>query len=911
MKKVVCPVLILLVVVFFSCSKEKINKPHTLSVSENFINPIGFYDSMPSFSWKIPNTSKSQSAYSISVASSPDLLPDNPDLWRVEKANSSQSNYVEYKGKPFASKQQAYWQVRFWDENGKLSEWSDIAHFQMGLLKNEDWKGKWIGYPYKALDTTAFGTYDYTPQYIRKDLKVDAKVVKARLYVTAKGVFEAQINGNKVGKDVMTPGWTSYNNRIETFTYDITKMLKKGTNTIGFILAPGWYAGRIGYVKRLWKKKQPPQVLCQLEIEYANGRTEVIKTDESWKASISGPIRFSEIYDGEVYDANNEILDWSKPKFNDTAWSAVEVHELDNSVALKPKRHQAVRNNKELVPISISINEDRKTVFDLGQNIVGVSALKIPMLKGDTLKVRYAEMLNDDGTLYTDNYRTAHSTNYFIADTTGWVAYMPKFTFHGFRYVEIEGYNTKVKPDSTWVKGMVQYSGFKQTGTFTTSHQKLNQLQSNIVWGLRGNFLDIPTDCPQRDERLGWTGDAQVFAPTSIYNADVQAFWMSWLQTMRDDQYENGAIPIVIPDIYTRERVSPGWGDAATIIPWGLYYRTGNIGVLQENYTMMKKWVTYLKSISVNHIPQHKESFADWLQPYSENGNRGDTPYDLIAMAYYAQSVQLTSKAAQVLGKTEDSKELNKLYRSIKQSFQYTFFEESGKIKENRGTQTGYLLALAFNLLSEEMSNKAIPNLIEKINEADNHLRTGFLGTPLLAPVLHEIDRTDLLYELLFKESYPSWFYSINQGATTMWERWNSYSKESGYGDAGMNSFNHYAYGAIGQWMYELIAGIRPLEAGYKKIEIAPKPPKLLTSASGTYEAPFGKIISSWNIKAGTFYLEVTIPSNTSANIVFPYQPKTVLVNGKATKTLNEEGIRLLKMKPGTTVFEYDFKENQ
>ena len=879
--------------------------PEHLTLSENFINPIGFYDSTPSFSWKLPKGVKMQTAYSIAVATDSALLPIHPYLWRVEKSGSSQSTYILYEGVPLKSRQKVYWQVRYWDENGKLSPWSQVAHFEMGLLNNNDWKAKWIGYPYKEINKTQFGTNNYTPQYIRKDIQLKPAVVKARMYVTAKGVFEAYINGNKVGADIMAPGWTSYANRIETITYDVTTMLQANGNTVAFILAPGWYSGRIGYKKSLWIDKESPKVICQLEVEYADGHTEIITTDNTWKASVSGPIRFSEIYDGEIYDAHYELPGWNKPGFKDNTWGSVEVANIDSTVTLSPKRHHPVKNKIEVHSIAVFGKAGGKALFDLGQNIVGVPALKIPMIKGDTLKIAYAEMLRDDGTLYTDNYRTAKSTDIFIAAKTGWIDYVPKFTFHGFRYVEILGYNKMITPDTSWVTGLAQYSDFKQTGTFTTSYRMLNQLQSNILWGLRGNFFDIPTDCPQRDERLGWTGDAQVFAPTSIYNCDVYSFWTSWLQTMRDDQYPNGAIPIVIPNIYDTERISPGWGDAGTIIPWEIYFRTGDINVLRENYEMMKNWVAYLKSISVAHIPQHKESFADWLQPYSKNGNKGDTPYDLIAMAYYAQSIKLCCKAAQVLNKKSDYNELFNLHLAVKKAFQTLFFDDNGEIKNQKGTQTGYLLAFAFELLTDEMYEKAVPHLITKINEADAHLRTGFLGTPLLAPVLSKIGRTDLLYQLLFKETYPSWFYSINQGATTMWERWNSYSKDQGYGDAAMNSFNHYAYGAIGDGMYELIAGIRPLEPGYRKIEIAPKPPRLLTSAKGEYDSSFGKIISSWKIENDVFYLDVTIPPNTSATIVFPYSPKTVLLAGKAVKLKDKNGDKSLDISAGTKSFQF------
>ena len=470
--------------------------------------------------------------------------------------------------------------------------------------------------------------------------------------------------------------------------------------------------------------------------------------------------------------------------------------------------------------------------------------------------------------LYTENYRTAKSTNYYIAGKTGIADYLPKFTFHGFRYVELSGFDKNAVADRTWVTGIVQHSDFETMGTFTSSHDKLNQLQSNIEWGLRGNFYDIPTDCPQRDERAGWTGDAQVFAPTSYYIADVHSFWMSWLQSAREEQFENGGIPIVVPNI-TGDRISPGWGDAATIIPWEAFIRTGDKKALKENFSMMKRWVGFYQSIAKDNIVD-MFGFGDWLQPYSSGGNRGDTSMDIIATVFYAQSISLTMKAAGVLGYEEDEMELKALLSKVRTAFEETFFDADGRIKDRKETQTAYLLAIGFNLLSDDMTEKAIPHLLSLIEEADNHLRTGFLGTPLLAPVLDKIGRIDLMYEILFKETYPSWFYSINQGATTMWERWNSYSHEDGFGNAGMNSFNHYAYGAIGQWMYERIAGISILEPGYKKIHIVPEPGGPLTSARGTCESPYGRILSEWQLRNNEFRLHVIIPPNTTAEIVTP-----------------------------------------
>jgi alpha-L-rhamnosidase len=503
-------------------------------------------------------------------------------------------------------------------------------------------------------------------------------------------------------------------------------------------------------------------------------------------------------------------------------------------------------------------------------------------------------MLSPDGTFYTKNYRSAHSTDYYIASKDGEIEYMPKFTFHGFRFVELSGFDTSKEVSKDWVTGIVQYSDFDDNGTFTSSHPKLNQLQSNIVWGLRGNFLDIPTDCPQRNERLGWTGDAQVFGPTSMFNADVYKFWASWLQSVREAQLEDGAIPWTVPDTRGNKIASSGWGDVATIIPWKIYMRTGDIGFLEDNFEMMKHWVAYHQKKSNKYI-SNMMSFSDWLQPYPESGkNTGDTSRNLIGTAFFARSAKLTAQAAQVLGKTEEQEKYEALYKSVASSFENKFFDEKGTVKGVTETQTSYLLALAFDLLPENKIKNAQTNLLRKLEDADNHLRTGFLGTPLLSKVLDKMGEVDLMYKLLFNETYPSWFYSINQGATTIWERWNSYSKTEGYNPMSMNSLNHYAYGAIGEWMYERVAGIAPLEAGYKKIRIAPVPGNPLTSAKASVNTPYGKTTASWEIKGNEFQLNVTIPPNTTAEIIIPVDTSTaLLINESALE--ESENIKLIK----------------
>jgi alpha-L-rhamnosidase len=958
-----------------------------LRVSEGFVNPIGFYDATPSFSWKLPEGVRAQNAYRIVAASAADKLPDSADLWDSGKVSSAQSAWLAYAGKPLGSRQAVHWQVRFWDQDGNESSWSEPARFELGLLDADDWQGEWIrmaekpaapapkvviekasyiadGQPDKAIDLTKklrkrladgqstftvnnefaggdplYGTpkslalvvirdgkreeasipenqsYDlltgkpagaaepFVPQHLRREFEVEKPVKQARLHVTALGLYEIRLNGAKVGEDFMAPGWTPYGEKIEALTYDVTRQLKTGSNAIGAMLGEGWYAGRLGWGESKASGRKP-QLLLQLELSYEDGSSQTIASDGSWKATHQGPIRFSGIYDGEIYDARMEMPGWDKTGFDDAAWRSVATSKPTADQGLAPKRHHPVRVVKELPTVKVTEPAPGRFVFDLGQNIVGWPRLNIPVRKGQTITMRFAEMLEKDGTLYTKNYRKAKSTGTYTAAKDGNVTWHPVFTFYGFRYVELSGFPEGTKPEPGWVTGAVLHSDFGWTGSFASSHALLNKLQENINWGLRGNFLEVPTDCPQRDERLGWTGDAQVFAPAAIFNAGVHSFLASWLESMRLDQHDDGAIPNVVPNILNDHCGGPGWSDAATVIPWETYIRTGDPNVLVENFDMMKRWVGYYESKAKDGIVDIK-AYGDWLQPHPKEGKtKGDTPLNLIGTAYFARSADLTARAARRLGKDAEAERLEALLAKVKSAFTKAFFDDAGKLTTPRETQTGYLLALAFDLLPENLRPQAFSHLVRLVDDAGGHLGTGFLGTPLLAPTLDRFGRADLAYAVLFKETYPSWFFSIHQGATTMWERWNSYSHADGFGDAGMNSFNHYAYGAIGQWMYERIAGLAPdpAQPGYKHFFIQPQPGGPLTQAEAELETPYGIARSAWKLEAGKLHLKATVPPNTTATLRLP-EGATILGNGGKPAPRIEDGHALIDLGPGDHAF--------
>lgn len=854
--------LLTLLSIFSNSSSSAADAAGSLSVGEGFINPIGFHDSTPVFSWKLPEGVSKQNAYRIEVRG-------DEVIWDSGWVESDQSVFVPYGGKPLASRQQATWRVDYRDETGEASGWSESASIELGLLGAEDWTAKWIrpAADLPELESTS---------WLRREFPVKGEITKARLHVTARGLFEIHLNGDKVGNDEFVPGWTSYDNRIDTLSYDVTSSLKKGSNAIGAMLGTGWYAGKIGFRGEENRYGSQPELLLQLEIEYADGSTYLLATDEQWKSTFDGPIRSSSIYNGETYDASRDLGEWTSPGFDDGSWKKVKANADLGSAVLVPKPFAPVRVMEVLPTQKLAEPEKSRFVFDLGQNMVGYPEIKIPVKKGQKITIRFAEMLNPDGTVYTENYRKAKSTNHYTAAETGTITWKPTFTFHGFRYVELSGFDADVKPEKDWVRGLVLRTDIPQIGTFKSSHDKLNQLQSNIMWGQRGNFLDIPTDCPQRDERMGWTGDAQAFCSTSIFNFDSHAFWKSWLGSMRDDQLDTGKIPCVIPDVFAGPD-SPGWMDAATIVPWNTYVRTGDAEILAENYEMMEGLVKFYRGKSKKNLIPKISAFGDWLQPYAKKDNKGDTPFELLGTAFYAYSTRILADSASVLGKTADATKYQAEAMAVSKAFRSHYFDAKGKLKNAPETQTANILAIEFDLLPDKLKAGAAANLVRLINEADGHLRTGFLGTPYITRVLEETGHSDLAFSLLFKETYPSWFYSINQGATTMWERWDSYTKKDGFHPEGMNSFNHYAYGAIGEWMYERVAGLAPdpENPGYKHFFVRPLPGGPLTSAGATLETAYGTASSHWKKRGKILELDIVVPPNTTATIQFPGNRKS------------------------------------
>jgi alpha-L-rhamnosidase len=832
-------------------------------------NPLGIDVMQPRLSWKIRSTGNDimQTAYSIRVATDRNFS-SSKSVWQSGKVESEESVLISYKGTVPVPSQVYYWQVKIWDNKGKESKWSEVGTWETGLLSVTAWKAKWI--------ELEGDTSRYSPSpHFRKEFNISKKIKSARVYVTSHGFYELHLNGKKVGDQTFTPGWTSYSKRLQYQVYDVTSTLLNGPNVIGAVLGDGWYRGTLAwgdnwaiYGKRLG-------LLMQLRIVYTDGTDSLILTDESWKGFNDGAIRMNDIYNGETYDATKKVTGWNMPNYNANKWSAVRIGNYSNNNIIASEG-APVRKIQEIKPVKIFRTPKGSLVVDMGQNMVGWIRLKVKGPKGSVVTIRHAEVMDKYGEFYTDNLRSAKAQLTYTLNGTDEEVYEPRFSFFGFRFLEINGFPGTLITDN--ITGVVIHSDMQQTGFFECSNPLLNQLQHNIVWGQKGNFVDVPTDCPQRDERLGWTGDAQAFCRTAAFNFDVSAFFTKWLKDVAADQRPAGEVPVVIPDVLDKQgsgtaSTSAGWGDVAVIAPWTMYLVYGDKKLLETQYPSMKTWVEYIrKKAGEGMIWKGGSIYGDWLfyHPPVNNHSEPDgfTEHDFIATAFYAYSTDLLAKAAHELGKADDELYYNRLFNQIKQVFINEYVTPAGRVGTN--SQTSYILALKFNLLPENLREKAAKFLVEDIRSRRNHLSTGFLGTVFLCHVLTEEGYTDVAYDLLLQETYPSWLYPVKMGATTIWERWDGQKTDSTFQDAGMNSFNHYAYGAIGDWMYRVSAGIEANKPGYKDIFIRPHLTQRLDYSKATLESPYGTIASGWERKDGKIIVRVKVPVNTKATIWLP-----------------------------------------
>jgi alpha-L-rhamnosidase len=733
------------------------------------------------------------------------------------------------------------------------------------------------------------------PTHLRKTFRVSRPLRSARLYATALGVYELRLNGGRVGDDVLAPGWTDYTKRVQYQTYDVTAALRNGDNAMGVILGDGWYAGYIGWdaARAYYGAATMANVL--LRLQYADGSVETIGSDATWKGA-TGPIRYSDFLKGELYDARREIDGWDTPRYPDATWRAVAEPrgpEIEVVAQLGPP----VRRTQELPARSVAQLSAGSFVFDLGQNMVGWARLKVKGPAGTRVDLRFSEMLNPDGTLYTVNLRAARSEDTYILKGTGTTElFEPRFTFHGFRYVELRGYPGTPTLDA--VTGIVIHSVIPSTASLETSNEMVNHLVRNIDWGQRGNFISVPTDCPQRDERLGWMGDAEIFARTACINRDVAGFFTKWMVDVEDAQSVEGGFSDVSPRLLDNDDGAPAWADAGVIVPWTMYECYGDTGMLARHYGAMVKWIHYVDAANPDHLWRHRtnRNYGDWVSVNSS------TPLAVVSTAFFANSARIVSRAARVLGKSEDAQRYEDLFRAIKAAFNREFVAPSGRILGD--TQTSYALALRFDLLPDDKRAAAVRYLVEDV-ERNGGLTTGFIGVRHLLPALSEGGRDDVAYRLLLSESFPSWGYSIRHGATTIWERWDGWTEEKGFQDPGMNSFNHYSFGSVGEWMYRFLAGIDndPAGPGYQRILIHPRPGGGLTYARASYDSVYGRIATDWKVAGNRLSLEVTIPANTTATIYVPgvADPSQVLEGTAAASAV--AGVEFQRMEANAAVY--------
>ena len=1023
------------------------NKPVKLEC-ESLITPLGMDAKQPVLSWKLQDASAGarQTAYEIQVASSSSLLAaGKPDVWDSKRVESGDSIGVRYEGPALNPSKRYFWRVLVWGRDGKAYPPSDLSWWETGLLQQENWKAKWIGYeepelkyiresraewitnsdaeapkaadktthdfrldfkaakpirrallyvtgqdaasawingkqvldaealpPWKQMPWKTYAVRDvseavksgenvlaieivryanssqtpmnaalyleaedgsvelfktgaphwraalnasgnwqaagfddsswkeavrYVPpasgfesaepgnpwptgavKALRRGFEIGKPIASARVYATALGAYKLWINGRNVGDEILAPGWTDFRERVVYQTYDVTADVKEGKNAIAAMLAPGWYSTPLLWFRQGYNYGQtPPALRAQLRIEYQDGSSGSIVTDEQWKADVS-PILSAEIYDGETYDARKTQANWDKATFDDRQWKAAEVIQPQEPEIVwqyfPPIRAEKTLDAKEVTSPAAGVY-----IYDFGQNLSGVARIRAEGPAGTDIKLRFAEVLNPDGTMYVENLRTAKATDHFILAGKGSEEYQPAFTFHGFRYVEVSG--LQGKPQLNDVKAVVFHTDAPFTAALKTGSAMINQLWSNILWGQRSNFVGVPTDCPQRDERLGWTADAQVFWRTATYNMDLTTFSRKFGADLRGTQMGTDMYGIFAPGTSSANPgYGTGWSDAGVVIPWTSWIQTGDKQVIEENWSGMEKYLAAIQAANPNYLwkKNYGIPFADWLAP------EGVTPVDLIATAYWAYDVSLMRQMAHAVGKTADEQKYSDLFRKIKAAFDAVYVRPDGfvggvppppvfasgmdkKLSDQPvETQTGYVLALHMNLLPDSLRSVAAKRLVDRLEANQWRLGTGFLGTPYLLGALSDTGHSDVAYRLLLNTEYPSWGYLVEHGATTMWERWNG---DQMRGDPSMNSYNHYAYGAVADWIYRYAAGIDTMatEPGFHVIRLHPNFDKRLGSLDFSYESSYGAIHSAWTVSGNHATWNLTIPANATGRL--------------------------------------------
>ena len=920
------------------------------------VNPQGIDESQPRLTWLVDSEKRGgkQTAYQILVATSADLLRQNTgDLWDSGKVSSGQTANLVYAGKPLNARQQCFWKVCVWDETGR-AQWSDAASWTMGLLQPADWQADYISFP----DSTpvwkdAEKLFLPPAHQFRKEFAADKKVRRATVYATALGIYELYLNGRRVGDARFAPGWTDYHQRAYYNTYDVTPLVQRGGNALGAWVGDGWYSGYIGFglltgigTEKVGRNTygKVPALMAQLEIEYTDGSREIIPTDKSWKVTGDGPVREGDFLMGETYDARKEMTGWAKPNFDDAKWDAAILasengrvpatfYEYANAakpgdnVEIKgrpvdlgfqrPAKLEAfpglpVRPVEEIKPVAVTSPTNGVYIFNLGQNFAGVVRLKVQGAAGTAIQLRYAEMLYPDGRVMTENLRKARATDHYIlrGDKNG-ETWTPRFTFHGFQYVEVTGYPGTPGKDA--ITGIVLHSDTPLTSGFECSDPMANRLFKNVVWTQRANFLDLPTDCPQRDERFGWMGDAQIYVHCATLNADVAAFYTKWLREVMESQRPSGTFPGYCPYPFQHGwDFGTAWCDAGVICPWTVWQAYGDTRIIERCWPFMVKFMDWRLATSRNFLGiNHGNDWGDWLS----FGKK--TPLEYVDTVYFAYTAKLMADMAAAIGKPDEAAKYSELFQRVKTAFNEKYVQADGRLTVDN--ETAYALALYMELLPPDGRAKLGKILADKLRTgetADNSgMTTGFLGTRPLLPVLTSLGENDLAVKHFQSRKFPSWGYEVEQGATTIWERWNSFTKEHGFGgadgkqNASMNSFAHYSFGAVCEWMINDLAGIQSDGPGYDKIIIEPHPPTPgsnpdrppINWVKAHYDSIHGRITSNWRRTETGFELETEIPANTTATIYLPAGSADQITEA-GQPLANADGVKFLRLEAGHAV---------
>ncbi len=861
---------------------------------EYLVDPLGLDEVKPCLSWVIESDRRGtrQVARRIQVASTAaQLTRGEADLWDSGRVEDDRTSQVEYAGTALSSRMMCYWQVRIWDDQGATSV-SAVAFWTMGLLQPDDWKARWIAAhpdylkraPHAVQPTL---TEPGTPPWLRRQFTFDGPAKRATLYASARGLIDLHLNGHAVTHDMFAPEWTDYDKRIHYRTYDVTDLIKKGENVLGVVLGDGWYSGYVGWQETRGRYGLQSSLLLQLEIEFKDGVRHTVVTDRSWRCS-AGPILFSDFMMGETYDARHELTGWDKAEYDDSGWSgAVEV-EPPNAV-LVAQRSEPVCKTETLAPISRREIQPGVFIYDLGQNISGWVRLRVSGPVGTQVTLRHGERLNPDGTLYTENLRRAKATDVYVLRGQGQEIWEPRFTFHGFQYVELTGLPNA--PEGDAVTACVVRSGTKPAGQFECSHPGVNRLWLNGLWSQKDNFLSVPTDCPQRDERLGWMGDAQVFLRTATYNMDVAAFFTKWMTDIEDAQTPEGIFPDTAPRLREDRNFvgldqlggGAGWADGGVIIPYTLWRVYGDRRIVERHWDAMVAWLDWLERTNPDghRIRELSNNYGDWLCIPSDREFRTHSPMkNLLATAYWADDAAKLARMARALERETEAARFQAMFEKVRGAFQQHYLLADGRLTVE--TQTAYLLALAMDLLPPEVRGRAAEHLVANISDLDWHLSTGFIGISHLNPQLTLAGRADVAYRLLLQETYPGWLYPVLHGATTIWERWNGWTEKNGFFNPLMNSFNHYSLGSVGEWLYRCVAGIEldPEVNGFKRFLIRPYPSRQLKYAQASYDSIQGTIESRWQWQENQLTLRIRIPTNAQARVYVPSDEGTLILEG-------------------------------